>query len=98
MLAYYNCVKSESPTVEPGTMKSISLKLDPALERRLTETARRRGVTKSSVVRAALLSFLESGTSPGGLSAYDLAKDLCGSVAGPGDLSYNKAHMEGFGK
>lgn len=33
----------------------------------------------------------------GGMSAYELAKDLFGCVAGPPDLSTNKAYFEGFG-
>lgn len=32
------------------------------------------------------------------VSAYDAARHLAGVVEGPGDLSTNPAHMEGFGE
>ncbi|MEX0704861.1 MAG: ribbon-helix-helix protein, CopG family [Planctomycetales bacterium] len=79
-------------------MKTVSLRLSASLDSRLAEAARRRGTTKSALAREALATFLETGASARRLSTYDLAKDLCGSLEGPGDLSYNKEHMEGFGE
>ncbi len=31
-------------------------------------------------------------------SALDAVRDLAGSIHGPGDLSYNKAHLRDFGR
>jgi hypothetical protein len=64
---------------------------------RLTTAARRRGVSRSALIRDALESFLGSG-GPGDGSSADLADDLIGSLKGPCDLSHHPRHMEGFGR
>jgi predicted transcriptional regulator len=76
-------------------MKTVSLKLPPSLNVRLERAAKERGQSKSEVVRAALEQFL-SGERP--MSALELAGDLVGCAEGPGDLSANPEHMEGFGE
>ena len=50
------------------------------------------------MVRDALESYFggRSGAAPH--SVLDLAGDLVGCLEGPGDLSYNKKYMRGFGK
>lgn len=35
---------------------------------------------------------------PDGKTFYDMTKDACGIFEGPGDLSTNPKHMEGFGE
>ena len=57
--------------------------------------AKKRGLTKSEVVRAALKQFL-SDERP--MSALKLAGDLVGRGEGPGDLSTNPEYMETYGK
>lgn len=79
-------------------MKTLSLKLPEALHARLADLARRRGVSKSQVVRDALEAILENGRRGRRPTALDLASDLCGCVEGRGDLSYNRKHMEDFGR
>ena len=80
-------------------MKNISLKLPAALDRRLAALARQRKTTKSAVMRDALESYLTNGNRPRRGSLMDIIGDLIGSVdSGVGDLSYNKKHMEGFGR
>ena len=37
----------------------VSLRLDPATDRKLTQAAKRKGRTKTAVVRAALLDWLD---------------------------------------
>jgi metal-responsive CopG/Arc/MetJ family transcriptional regulator len=76
-------------------MKTISLKLPPELGLRLERAAKKRGQTKSEVVRAALEHYL-NGERP--ISALELAGDLVGCASGPGDLSTNAKYMEGFGE
>jgi len=80
-------------------MKTISLKVPPALSAKLERVAKARGQSKSEVVRAALEQFL-NGERPAGrpLSALELAGDLVGCAEGPGDLSTNPKYMEGYGK
>ena len=79
-------------------MKSLSLKLPDALDAKLAAVARKRRASKSVIVREALEAYIAHGGKviPG--SALDLAKDLAGCLEGPGDLSYNKRHMRGFGR
>jgi len=79
-------------------MKTLSVKLPNGLDARLTAAARRRKTNKSALVRKALEGvFRESGKANAG-SALDLVRDLVGCVAGPADLSVNKAYLKTFGR
>jgi Arc/MetJ-type ribon-helix-helix transcriptional regulator len=80
-------------------VKTLSLTLPESLDVRLAALARRRGASKSEVVREALEALLENGSRRGkGPSAMELASELCGCVKGTGDLSHNRKHMESFGR
>jgi Arc/MetJ-type ribon-helix-helix transcriptional regulator len=79
-------------------MKTVSLKLPDALRRKLERAARERRQSKSDVIRSALEQYL-NGERPAGRGSFlEAAADLIGCVEGPGDLSYNPNHMEGFGR
>jgi hypothetical protein len=76
-------------------MDLISFKLPPVLRRRLAAEARRRGVSRSTIIRETLESaLLEEPKRRGELTCADLAGDLVGSVSGPPDLSTNKRYLE----
>jgi predicted transcriptional regulator len=75
-------------------MRAISLKIPEELDRRLTEFAARRKVTRSAVLREALEVF----TADSSRSFTSLAGDLAGSLSGPRDLSTSSAHMTDYGK
>jgi hypothetical protein len=84
-------------------MNTITLKLPPALDAALTDASQRAQLTKSEVVRRAVIAYLapsgplESGAKP--LSALALAGDLVGCFAGgPSDLASNPRHLDGFGQ
>jgi hypothetical protein len=79
-------------------MTTLTLKVPGALAGRLTELARRRGISRSALVREALQALLENGRPRKRPTVLELAGDLCGCVEGPGDLSYNKKYMEDFGR
>lgn len=79
-------------------MKTLSVKLPDGLDARLTAAARRRKTTKSSLVRNTLQEVLREQGKPKRGSALDLVRDLIGCVAGPADLSVNKAHLKTFGR
>ena len=79
-------------------MRTMSLKLPDALHARIADLARRRGLSKSQVIRDAVEAALGNGRRAKGPSALELAGRLCGCLAGPGDLSHNKKHMEDFGR
>jgi Arc/MetJ-type ribon-helix-helix transcriptional regulator len=86
-------------------MKTVTVKLPLALSARLDRAAKRRGQTRSEVVREALQSLLGGPNGNGNSSkvrqpqsALDLAGDLVGCIQGPGDLSTNRSYLDGFGK
>lgn len=76
-------------------MKTVSLKLPASLGVKLERAAKKTGLSKSEVVRAALERFLQTERP---MSALELAGGLVGSCEGPEDLSTNPKYLEGFGK
>lgn len=79
-------------------MKTLSVKVPDGLDARLAALARQQGASKSEIVRKALEGLLARNGRPRRGSALDLAGDLVGRVAGPGDLSFRKAHLRHFGR
>jgi len=79
-------------------MKTISLKLPDRMHAKLNCLARQRSQTKSDLVRTALEQFLNGERSRQVVSVAELASDLLGSAEGPGDLSTDRKHMEGYGR
>ncbi len=79
-------------------MKTISLKVPEALAVRLEEAARRRGIGRSKLIRDAVESYLQTEDGARSGSALSQAIDLAGVVAGPEDLSTNRAHLRNFGR
>jgi predicted transcriptional regulator len=68
-------------------MNTITLKLSKALNAKLDATAKRRGASKSAIVREAIEKYFARHVTPS-LSVDEIAKDLRGCVnAGPRDLS-----------
>ncbi len=78
-------------------MRVITLKMPDDLAARLTTLARRRGVSRSELVRIALGSYL-GGDGGRSANAADLALDLIGRFRGPHDLSHHPRHGKSFGK
>jgi predicted DNA-binding protein len=69
-------------------MKTMSLKIDEAMDRWLESEAQRLGRTKSDIAREALDQRRKGAN--GRPSLHDLAKEACGSIKnGPRDLSRN---------
>lgn len=79
-------------------MKTATVKLPAAMDAQLEALARRRGTSKSAVMRALIADGLKASreTRPGTVSAR--GKGLIGSLSGPGDLSTNPKYMEDYGK
>ncbi|MGD9857970.1 MAG: ribbon-helix-helix protein, CopG family [Planctomycetaceae bacterium] len=75
-------------------MRTISLKLPPELDQRLTELAEQRGMSRSAVLREALETFTNGRTG----SVTSLAGNLVGSLEGPRDLSTASDSMQGYGR
>ncbi|NQU25837.1 MAG: ribbon-helix-helix protein, CopG family [Candidatus Nealsonbacteria bacterium] len=79
-------------------MKTLSLKLHESLDNRLAVAAKKRGQTKSAVVREALEAFLQEQRTPQSASCLELAADVAGCLEGPADLSTGQEHMQGYGR
>ena len=80
-------------------MRTISLKLPDDLLAHLASEARKRRVTKSSLVLESLQKELYSPQSANAVSCYELARDLAGTVKGlPEDLADDPKYMQGFGE
>lgn len=78
-------------------MEILSIKLPNAVIAQLDNAARRRRRSRAALVREAVRAYLNPIGNGMKRTALDLAGDLVGSLCGSGDLSFNKAHLEGFG-
>ena len=79
-------------------MHTISLKVPEPLAIRLKDTARRKGVSKSVLIRAALEAYLQMDGAERPESALSQVADLAGLLSGPEDLSVNKDYLRNFGR
>jgi hypothetical protein len=80
--------------------ETLSIKVSKAVKLRLQAVAKMRPVRPSVLLREALDHVLASQKAAGGLSCYDLCRDLFEHLegGGPKDLSTNKKYLEDFGK
>lgn len=78
-------------------MTTISLKISPSLEQRLKLLARKRGISRSALIRDAVEEYMARGAGRRE-SILTVVADLVGSVEGPADLSHNKKHLKDFGQ
>ena len=79
-------------------MKTLSLKLPEILENQLDIFARKNRMSRSEIVRRALLEYFSRDEVNRSGSFLDLARDLAGSIEGPSDLSTNKDYLKGYGQ
>ena len=78
-------------------MKNISLRLPDELDAKLEAIAKKKGYSKSSLIREVLTNTYND-SDVEALSCYDLSRDIIGIVDGAEDLSYSKKHMKEYGK
>ena len=80
-------------------MNTISIKIDPELERALVLASEREHLSKSELMRRALVSYLNQRSAAAAPSALDLVGDLAGCFSGePANLSSNPRHLDDFGR
>ena len=79
-------------------MDTLTLKIPDALKEKLKSYSKKLGISKSDIVREALVEYLEKDEMKKQGSFYDLAKDIAGSVQSESDLSTNKKHFDGYGE
>ncbi len=78
-------------------MNTLTLKVPEVLNAQLNTYAKSKGMSKSEIVRIALLEYFSKDDTRFEGSFLDLSKDLAGSVEAPDDLSENKTYFEGYG-
>ena len=88
-------LRSAAGRITLRNVTTVSLKLPDDLLRDVETEARRRGVSKSAVIRDELAARLRR-TRPrrARVTCADLAGDLIGSVTGPIDLSTNPRYLD----
>jgi predicted transcriptional regulator len=79
-------------------MKTVCLRLPEAVADRLAAMARKRGQSKSAVLRAILDTSLTEADPAAEGSCLEMAAALAGSIEGPPDLSADKRHLRGYGQ
>jgi len=80
-------------------MTTITCRIPEKLAAELEAIAEKRRVPKSEIVREALEANLLAQKKRVKLSAHDVMKEACGIIkGGPRDRSWNRKHMEGFGR
>jgi len=74
-------------------MRTPPLKLPEDLDRRLTDLARRRKISRSALLREAIETYASE--HEGSVTAR--AGELVGSLEGPKDLASDPRHLKGYG-
>ena len=81
-------------------MNTLTLKIPPELERAIVLASQQEHLSKSELVRRALLAYVnQQKAGIHSMSALEQAGDLVGCVGGgPSDLSSNPRHLDDFGR
>jgi predicted DNA-binding protein len=77
---------------------TLTLKIPGVIKEKLKTYSKRKGISKSEIVRNALLDYFDRDALEKQGTFYDLAQDLAGSVNGAPDLSTNKEYLSGYGQ
>src|SRR5437763_286907 len=84
-------------SVLPSAMTTITCKIPDKLGAHLDAAARQRRVSKSQIIREAIVAVLRK--KKPAVSAFDLIKDACGIIqGGPKDYASDSRHLREFGK
>ncbi|MBD3374341.1 transcriptional regulator [candidate division KSB1 bacterium] len=78
-------------------MSTLTLKIPDVLNTQLNSYAKQKGLSKSEIVRIALLEYFSRDDTKIEGSILDLSEDLAGSIEAPSDISINKDYLEGYG-
>jgi hypothetical protein len=76
-------------------MTTLICNIPEKLDARLEVLAKQAKLPKAKFVRKALENAVRQPRANG--SAFNLVKDLCGSLSGPSDLATNPKYLEGLG-
>ena len=78
-------------------MDILTLKVPEMIKTQLNSLAKKRGLSKSDIVRRALVEYFSKDNVALSGSFLDLAEDLAGTIKASSDLSTCKANLEGYG-
>ena len=79
-------------------MYTLTLKIPDIIKEKLKTYSKRKGLSKSEIVRNALLDYFDKDEFEKQGTFYDLAGDLAGSVKAEPDLSINKKYLSEYGQ
>jgi len=79
-------------------MYTLTLKIPDIIKEKLKTYSKHKGLSKSEIVRNALLDYFDKDDFKKQGTFYDLAEDLAGSVKATSDLSANKKYLSSYGK
>ena len=79
-------------------MDTMTLKIPDVIKEKLKNFSKKKGLSKSEIVRNALIEYLDKDDVIKKGTFMDLAMDLAGSVDEKRDLSTNKKYLEEYGK
>jgi hypothetical protein len=79
-------------------MEILTLKITNIIKEKLIIYSKRKGLSKSEIVRNALNEYFEKDDLEKKGTFFNFASDLAGSADGPQDLSSNKEHLSGYGQ
>lgn len=79
-------------------MDTLTVKISSAIKEKLKIYSKRKGLSRSEIVRTALLDYFERDDFDKEGTFYDLAQDLAGSINSNSDLSSNKKYLTGYGQ
>ena len=79
-------------------MKTLTFKCPEILNTQLDIFAQKKGMSRSEIIRCALVKYLSNDNVNNSSSFFDLSRDLAGYIEGPSDLSLNKTHLQDYGQ
>ena len=79
-------------------MKILTVKIPDGIASDIETVARKKGLSKSEVVRRAIQEDLSRDIQGTNGNFLKLAEDLAGSIDGPEDLSINQDYMNQYGQ
>jgi len=78
-------------------MDTLTLKVPDIIKEKLNTYSRGKGLSRSEIIRNALLEYFARDDIETKGTFFDLSQDLAGSINAPSDLSLNKKYWDGYG-
>ena len=89
---------SVNQVIRGVVMDTMTLKIPDVMKEKLKKFSKKKGLSKSEIVRNALIEYLDKDDVIKKGTFMDLAMDLAGSIDEKPDLSTNKKYLEEYGK